>query len=815
MSTLTNIAINNNKRNKTRSILIIISVFLTTLLLTVIFTWGYGIVKSNRVNAVNLYGSYYGVFRGLSYEQTEDMRLRNEFTEIGLMSYAGVIENKDKLSLFFADETARNLTNMDRQLEEGTYPLQETDITAKPEFFRKLGITEPRVGEVIQVSFRPDLNSKYEKKNFRISGLMKESSTDFNNSTMTAFISQGFFEAAISKSNRQFHAYFALNKSMKLNYDTAKAKIEELGAEYGLKEEYIMPNIYFLIAALDPGTETIWGVIFLGFIVILFSIVVIYNIYQVGLVQKLQEYGKLKALGATKKQLKEIVIREGMLLGAIGVPLGLGFGYLVSVIFFNLLMKQGNTVRGDVEMTKVSIFSLPLLLLVAILALTTVWLALRKPIRTVSVLSPIEAIVYQESKGKDKGLRKGRSTIHLIGITLAGLKGSLKNNISTICTMGLSCVLFVGIAGLAGNINDEYNARKEVEYGRFYLSLDYSLNDKAYPENNLDRILKNNPLNNELIERIKAIPGVTEIKVRKLLAVHKEKGNSEEESLADVMVLNKEDFTRFSKYSTTTGDFNYDKASSENLIYYGWANFMEDYGYYLGQDISVEIAEGISGEKIGRHIFHLAGSFSNMDTDWVITEDTYKKLKVSGDTNGYLWINCDKKAEGKVKEELEKLLENTDKITLTSYAKELKASKIATGMIKFMAYTFLGVMGLIGFLNMANTIITRIITRRQELGVLQAVGMTNRQLNKMLQMEGLLFTAGTVSIALAVGTPAGYLLFRYGKENSWFGLYEYHFPVMEMGLMVAAIAVLQITLSYLLSRNLKKASLVERIRYQG
>jgi putative ABC transport system permease protein len=814
MSTLTNIAINNNRRNKTRSILIIISVFLTTLLLTVILTWGYGIVKSNRVNAVNLYGSYYGVFRGLSYEQTEDMRLRNEFAEIGLMSYAGVIENKDKLSLFFADETARNLTNMDRQLEEGTYPLQETDITAKPEFFRKLGITEPRVGEVIQVSFRPDLNSKYEKKNFRISGLMKESNTDINNSTMTAFISQVFFEAAISKSNRQFHAYFALNKSMKLNYDTAKAKIEELGAEYGLKEEYIMPNVYFLIAALDPGTETIWGVTFLGFIVILFSIVVIYNIYQVGLVQKLQEYGKLKALGATKKQLKEIVIREGMLLGAIGVPLGLGFGYFVSVIFFDLLMKQGNAVRGDVEMTKVSIFSLPLLLLVAILALTTVWLALRKPIRTVSVLSPIEAIVYQESKGKDKGLRKGRSSIHLIGITLAGLKGSLKNNISTICTMGLSCVLFVGIAGLAGNINDEYNARKEVEYGRFYLSLDYSLNDKAYPENNLDRILKNNPLNSELIERIKAIPGVTEVKVRKLLAVHKEKGNSEEESLADVMVLNKEDFTRFSKYSTTTGDFNYDKASSENLIYYGWANFMEDYGYYVGQDISMEIAAGSSGEKIGRHIFHLAGSFSNMDTDWVITEDTYEKLKVSGETNGYLWIDCDKKAEGNVKEELEKLLENTDKITLTSYAKELKASQIATEMIKFMAYTFLGVMGLIGFLNMANTIITRIITRRQELGILQAVGMTNRQLNKMLQMEGLLFTAGTVFIALAVGTPAGYLLFRYGKENSWFGLYEYHFPVMEMGLMVAAIAVLQITLSYLLSRNLKKASLVERIRYQ-
>jgi putative ABC transport system permease protein len=815
MSTLTNIAVNNDRRNKTRSILIIISVFLTTLLLTVIITWGYGIVKSNRVNAVDLYGSYYGVFRGLSYEQTEDMRLRSEFTDIGLMSNAGIIENKDKLILFFADETARNLTNMDRQLAEGTYPLHKTDITAKPEFFRKLGMIEPKVGDVIQVSFRPDLNSKYEKQNFRISGFLKDNNTDINNSTMTAFVSQDFYEATTAEGNRQFHAYFTLNKSMKLNYDTAKAAMEELGAEYGLKEEYIMPNGYFLIAALDPGTETISVVIFLGFVVILFSVVVIYNIYQVGLVQKLHEYGKLKALGATRKQLKKIVNREGMLLGVIGVPLGLSIGYLVSVLSFNMLMKQGNAVRDGVEMTKVSIFSFPLLLLVAMLALATVWLALRKPIRAVSALSPIEAIVYQEHKGREKGLRRGRNSISLVGITLAGLNGSLKNNISTICTMGLSCVLFVGIAGFTGNINDEYNARKEVEYGKFYLSLDYSLSDKAYTENNLDNILKNNPLNNELIEGIKAIPGVREVKVRKLLAVHNEKENSEEEGLVDVMVLNKDDFIKFSKRGSAIGDFNYDKASSEKLIYYGWANFMEEYGYNLGQDISMGITTGASGEKEGGVSFRLAGSFANLDTDWAITEDTYEKLSVAGNTNGYLWIDCVKEDTKYVEKELIRLLENKDHITLTSYEKELEISQISTRMMKFIAYTFLAAMGLIGFLNMANTIITRIITRRQELGILQAVGMTNRQLNRMLQMEGLLFTAGTVLIALVVGTPAGYLLFRYGKENSWFGLNEYHFPVIEMGLMIAAIALLQITLSYLLSRNLKKVSLVERIRYQG
>ena len=42
--------------------------------------------------------------------------------------------------------------------------------------------------------------------------------------------------------------------------------------------------------------------------------------------------------------------------------------------------------------------------------------------------------------------------------------------------------------------------------------------------------------------------------------------------------------------------------------------------------------------------------------------------------------------------------------------------------------------------------------------------MTNKQLNKMLRNEGLLFTLGSVVISLVVGIR-GYGLFLYGKES--------------------------------------------------
>ena len=71
----------------------------------------------------------------------------------------------------------------------------------------------------------------------------------------------------------------------------------------------------------------------------------------------------------------------------------------------------------------------------------------------------------------------------------------------TILTMGLSCVLFVAMANFAGNMDPEFDARKNIPHGQFQLELEYDLRDTAYPQNNLDQILKSNPLNGELIEQ--------------------------------------------------------------------------------------------------------------------------------------------------------------------------------------------------------------------------------------------------------------------------------------------------------------------------
>lgn len=210
----------------------------------------------------------------------------------------------------------------------------------------------------------------------------------------------------------------------------------------------------------------------------------------------------------------------------------------------------------------------------------------------------------------------------------------------------------------------------------------------------------------------------------------------------------------------------------------------------------------------------LMGSFGMIDGEFAITADTYQKLGLKGNMTSKVWIDCGQKDVDGIVTEINNIFAGNQHIEMDTFKNQLNISKTGIKMLKISFYSFAVMIGIISFFNMVNTIITSIAARKQEFGVLQAIGMTNSQLNKSLQLEGIIFTAGTVLISAAVGSPLGYMIFYYGKENGLIGLNIYHFPWLEVLLMMGSIAVMQIIISFLLSRNIKKESLVERIRYQ-
>lgn len=803
MKMITRLAISNNKKNKTRSILIVLSIFLTTVLLSAIATFGYGNIKFQRTNAREFYGSYYGSYAGVTEEQIQEMQKRSEFDRIGRAATVGTIKNERTISMVWMDEETIDLANLQKQLETGAFPKAENEIVGQKAMFERLGYEDAKVGDTVEIPFRRNTNETYQTKEFVISGILSQTMEEQENQSYSAYVSKDCFESLYAPEERTYSTYFSLSDHVSVDSSTLEMTIKDLAKECGINPERASENSYFAMWVLDPGMEMIAGCAMIALVVIFFAVMVIYNIFQVGLVQKIQEYGKIRALGATKKQMKKLVFREGMILTILGVPAGLVVGTWISIAFMNFWFKESQTFGDGVQ---VNMISIPILVLCAAAAVITVWIALKRPMKVISRISPVEAIRFQGNQKKNKGIRKGKKQMGVRQLTEANMAMNRKRTATTIISMGLSCVLFVVAANFTGNVSTRYDARKQVPYGQFQIDLTYSTSDTAYPENNLDAILKDNPLDEELVEQIKDISGVTDVQVRYMMYAKDKKGN-----LQSIGVLNKKQFEDEAYQGSLKGSVDYESASSNDEILYGWSYFVEDSGYKIGETVSMNMANG-SGEAPFEG--KLAGGFGSANYDWCITDKTYEKMGLSGKSISTIWVDCRPQDCKDVESGLQTLLDKKQHYQFSTYQGTLKTSESTLGMFETLAYGFLLLVGLIAFMNMANTMIISIVTRKRELGVMQALGMTNSQMNSMLRSEGIFFTAGSILVSLLVGMPAGYALFCYGRDHGYFGLDVYHVPVVEIMAMVVILAALQISLSFILSRNIKKESIVERIRYQ-
>ncbi len=120
------------------------------------------------------------------------------------------------------------------------------------------------------------------------------------------------------------------------------------------------------------------------------------------------------------------------------------------------------------------------------------------------------------------------------------------------------------------------------------------------------------------------------------------------------------------------------------------------------------------------------------------------------------------------------------------------------------------IVGTVGILNFFNATLTSIITRRREFAMLQAVGMTGKQLKSMLVYEGLSygFYAGIVSliVTLIMDPLVGIKL----ENVVWF--FTYHFTITPVLLVLPIFALLGVLIPLLIYQYVAKTTIVERLR---
>ena len=147
------------------------------------------------------------------------------------------------------------------------------------------------------------------------------------------------------------------------------------------------------------------------------------------------------------------------------------------------------------------------------------------------------------------------------------------------------------------------------------------------------------------------------------------------------------------------------------------------------------------------------------------------------------------------------------------YASKSSLKKEFSGMtnvIGTIGISLAGVIAFIGILNFINAVFTGILARKHEFAMLQSIGMTKAQLQKMLIWEGISYVGIAGAASLCIGSIFSRAILQ--ALNKVIMFFEYRFQILPFVVMVPILAAVAILTPLLSFRQLQKHSIVERLR---
>ena len=245
----------------------------------------------------------------------------------------------------------------------------------------------------------------------------------------------------------------------------------------------------------------------------------------------------------------------------------------------------------------------------------------------------------------------------------------------------------------------------------------------------------------------------------------------------------------------------------KNLLY--WYPEIE-----VGDFLKVAVEDG---DIVYEKQFEVAaiGDYTRGFNNWnylIMAQEGVEKLS-ENTLNFYYHIFAEEKYDEAVEKQLEEMVAESGLLNLRTWKDEYELSKSQMTVVSAACYAFLGILGAICIMNMINTMIHSVHVRKKEIGMLQAIGMSDAQVFRMLQIEGVFYTLGTLILSVGGGSLIGYPIFLWAKEEGILSINNYHYPVEAAIIVTVVLIVVQLMVSLGLSKSVKKESLIERIRF--
>ena len=610
-----------------------------------------------------------------------------------------------------------------------------------------------------------------------------------------------------------------------------EGQMEELIRRGGFDGTLISPSVNwaYSFSSIDWTTVSVLTILIL--LIMLSGYLIIYNIFYLNIFSDIRFYGLLKTVGTTGRQLRKIVRRQAWALCLFGVPAGLAAGWVIGRLLTPVITDM-------LTSTDVYYSANPLIFLgSALFTVLTVYISCIKPCRIAAKVSPVEAVRFTEKSIRKKS-RKTKKTTPL-SMARANLGRNKRKLVLVVLSLSLSLVLLNSVYTIVTGFDmDKYLADKLLTDFEVSSASIYNFNS---PEIDYAGVTRN------FQEELSAQEGVTDIGNIYLSGTVHNYSDAEWETVEQIMNApeNSEyfsdpimeeafDYVRTShrtnvdiygvnetaaKYiKPDEGTFDWEKFKSGNYILANSFSMDDETSMPFlkpGDEVTVRFSDTVSKKYTVLAVAQMPTALSSqryglMNEEFILPDTEF--LTQFGDRQPMKTVfNASDDRQTAVaawlEDYCEKVNPDMDYRTKADYQQEfssLKQTYAVTGGILSI------ILALIGLLNFINVTATSILSRRQELAMMESVGMTGAQQRRMLLGEGLCYALLSILISCTAGVGAGYaLVLAFAGQMD---VFTWRFTLLPVAICTPFLIAISLAVPSVCYAYARKQSVVERLR---
>ena len=874
MNLLNNLTIKNLKLNKKRTIVTIIGIMLSVALITAVATIYSSLIKSLIDFETYQKGNFHAAFFDVPINEIETIKNNRCVEKVHLTSNIGYAKlegskNEYKPYIYVKGFTKDSIKELSAKLVEGRFPENEDEIII-PTHLKTNGRVNLNVGETITLDVGTRMSEGSEltqdnpftyeaneeiinttAKTYKIVGIIERPATNIESYQAPGYT----FITCVNEKDIKNKAdvYCKYTKNGSKNYANVTADIlgvnentynKFISGNYGSEEKanslakeiadnakykYAL-NTYLITLENNPFDQNAVGnfgilVAIVCVIIVVTSVFCIKNSFDISITEKIKQYGMLRSIGATKKQIRKNVFFEATILGLIGIPLGLFAGMLASyilVIVTNFFLTDMLTEGLKLVLS----YSWIAIIFAILLGFVTIYFSALRSAFKASKVSPIDSIRNSSNiKIKAKKVKSPKIIKKIFGIggeiSYKNLKRNKKKYRTTVISIIVSVSVFIALSYFMNVAFSEIG--RTIDVSDYNISLWYYISkDEQYGK--IEKILQLDNINNYTISKSVSLiidnPNFNE-KYLETQHTSKETMTENEANYYVINTLGKEQYKKYLKELNLDYDDFKDKGIIIDQIEVKYQNeknknvtkYLREYNYKENDTINgkYENSEGKMSEfkiDVGLVTDKLPFGLNQNIPYIIVSDELYNKI---GMKSAETYLMIDSSNPDKLQNEMEEILKN-ENYTINNMNENVKIMRNMYILIGIFLYGFIIVISLIGVTNIFNTITTNMNLRRQEFAMLKSVGMTSKEFSRMIRLESTFMGIKALLWGIPIGLGLSYL--EYKPLVGYEGL-PFEMPILAIIISIIVVYLLITILMKYSMNKINKQNTIETIRNEN